>query len=138
MAAKTSNTGAQLQCKQRGGNFEVVQVDKPTVKPDQVLIRQTVIALNDLDRKQRDLGVMVARWPHVLGIEAAGIVEAVGSDVHNMQPGDEVLAVEGGRAHGEDWGGAFQEFVVVPEMVAAKRPKNISMEEAASLGYVDI
>ena len=118
---------------QKGGPLQIAQVPKPTLAPDQVLIRQRAIALNGLDWKQRDFGVLVERWPHVLGIEGAGIVEAVGSDVRDLRRGDEVTAWMAGAAHGEDWGGSYQECVVVPACFVAKKPKNISIEEAASL-----
>jgi NADPH:quinone reductase-like Zn-dependent oxidoreductase len=128
-----SVTTAQLQCLEKGGPFKIVYVPKPSLAPDQVLIQQRVVALNGLDWKQRDFGILVSRWPHVLGIEGAGVVEAVGSEVKSLQVGDEVTGIMGGRAHGQDWGGSFQEHVVMPERYVAKRPKNISLEEAASL-----
>ena len=110
-----------------------MQVPKPTLAPEEVLIRQGVIALNLIDTKQRDRGILIPRWPHVLGIEGAGIIEAVGSDVRDLQPGDEVMGWEGSGAHEVSWGGAFQERVVMPTHFLAKKPKNISLEEAASL-----
>ncbi|RFU27771.1 hypothetical protein B7463_g8581, partial [Scytalidium lignicola] len=134
MAFKSEEVTAQLQCLQKGGPFQIAHVPKPTtIAPDQVLIHQRVIALNGLDWKQRDLGIFISRWPHVLGIEGAGIVELVGSDVKDLQAGDEVTGWMAGRAHAEDWGGAYQEHVVMPARYVAKKPKNISIEEAASL-----
>lgn len=133
MAEKAAETTRQLQCIQKGGPFKVVEVAKPALAPDQVLIRQRVIALNDLDRKQRDLGILISSWPHVLGIEGAGVVEAVGSDVSSLQPGDEVLAWAAGGAHGEAWGNSYQEHILMPACFVAKRPTNITFEEAASL-----
>jgi NADPH:quinone reductase-like Zn-dependent oxidoreductase len=118
---------------QKGGPFKVVAVPVPVPKPDQILVLQKAIALNDLDRKQRDIGILIEEWPHVLGIEGAGVVEAVGSDVSNFRPGDEVLCLAGGEAHGEKWGGAYQERYVMPVSLVAKKPRNISIEEAASL-----
>lgn len=91
MTSATAETTAQLQCMQQGGPFKIVHVPKPTLAPEEVLIRQRVIALNLIDAKQRDLGVLIPRWPRVLGIEGAGIIEAVGSDVRDLQPGDEVV-----------------------------------------------
>lgn len=88
---------------QQGGPFEIVQIPKPTLATDQVLIRQRVIALNGLDQKQRDFGIQVPHWPLVLGIEGAGFLEAVGADVTDLSPGDEVTALMGGIAHGLDW-----------------------------------
>ncbi len=120
----------------KGGPLQIAHVPKPVLAPDQVLIRQRAIALNDLDRKQLEIGILVERWPHVLGIEGAGEVEAVGSEVTNVRPGDEVMAWMAGMAHGEAWGGSYQERVVVPAYFVAKKPRNISIERAASLPYV--
>ncbi len=133
MTSATAETTAQLQYMQQGGPFKIVHVPMPVLAPEEVLIRQRVIALNLVDAKQRDLGLLIPRWPHVLGIEGAGIIEAVGSEVRGLQPGDEVLGWEAGGAHELSWGGAFQERVVMPASFVAKRPKNISLEEAASL-----
>ncbi|KAF6225879.1 hypothetical protein HO133_009881 [Letharia lupina] len=133
MTSATAETTAQLQCMQQGGPFKIVHVPKPTLAPEEVLIRQRVIALNLIDAKQRDLGILIPRWPRVLGIEGAGIIEAVGSDVRDLQPGDEVVGWEGSGAHEVSWGGAFQERVAVPAPFLAKKPKNIGLEEAASL-----
>ncbi|MCJ1389926.1 hypothetical protein MMC18_002783 [Xylographa bjoerkii] len=124
MTSATAETTAQLQCMQQGGPFKVVHVPKPALAPEEVLVRQRVIALNLVDTKMRDLGILVPRWPHVLGIEGAGVIEAVGSEVRDLQPGDEVAGWEGG---------AFQERVAVPAHFLAKKPKNIKLEEAASL-----
>jgi NADPH:quinone reductase-like Zn-dependent oxidoreductase len=133
MADTKAEMTAQLQCEQQGGPFKIVHVPKPALAPDEVLIRQRVIALNLIDVKQRDTGVLVPRWPHVLGIEGAGVIEAIGSEVHDLQTGDEVAAWEGSGAYKVSWGGAFQERVAVPAFFVAKKPKNISLEEAASL-----
>jgi len=133
MTSATAETTAQLQCMQQGGPFKIVHVPKPVLAPGEVLIRQRVIALNLIDTKQRDLGILIQRWPHVLGVEGAGIIEAVGSNVRDLQPGDEVMAWEGSGAHEVAWGGAFQERVAVRASFVAKKPKNITLEEAASL-----
>lgn len=133
MTSATAETTAQLQCIQQGGPFKIIHVPKPTLAPDQVLIRQRVIAFNPIDAKQRDLDILNSRWPHVLGIEGAGIIEAVGSGVRDLQTGDEVMAWEASGVYEVPWGGAFQERVAVPEHFVAKKPKNISLVEAASL-----
>lgn len=128
-----AETTTQLHLLQKGGPFKIAQVPKTTPGPEEVLIRQRVIAFNPLDVKQRDLGFGIAHFPHVLGVEGAGVVEAVGSEVRHLLPGDEVAAWEGSGALGDAWGGAFQERVATPAYLVAKKPKNISLEEAASL-----
>lgn len=132
MTSATAEMTAQLQCMQQGGPFQIVQVPKPKLSPEGVLIRQRVIALNLIDAKLHDLGFL-PRWPLILGIEGAGVIESVGSEVCDLQPGDEVAGWEGSGALEESWGGAFQERVAVPAYLLAKKPKNISLEEAASL-----
>ena len=133
MTSTTAETTAQLQYMQQGGPFNIVHVPKPTLGTEEVLIRQRVVALNLVDAKQRDLGIGISRWPHVLGIEGAGVIEAIGSEVRDLQPGDEVMGWEGSGALEVSWGGAFQERVAVPEHFVAKKPKNTSLREAASL-----
>ena len=133
MTSARAEMTAQLQCMQQGGPFKIVHVPKPALALDEVLIRQRVIALNLVDAKQRDLGILIRHWPRVLGIEGAGVIEAVGSEVRDLQPGDEVAGWEGSGAHLVSWGGAFQERVAVPAHFVAKKPKNISLEQAASL-----
>lgn len=124
----------QLQCLKQGGPFEIVQTPKPTkLEPDQILVRLSVISLNGLDWKQRDFGILVESWPHVLGLEGAGVVDSAGSNVQHLQPGDEVMCWAAGMAHGAAWGGSYQEYMLMPACYVAKRPRNISMTEAAAL-----
>jgi NADPH:quinone reductase-like Zn-dependent oxidoreductase len=62
------------------------------------------------------------------GGDIAGVVEAVGKDVHSLQPGDEVF----GDLSGCGWGG-LAEYVSVPENALALKPDNLSFEEAAAV-----
>lgn len=133
MSSTPVEMNTHLECMQQGGPFKMVRVPKPALAPEEVLIRQRNIALNLIDVKQRNLGLMISRWPHVLGIEGAGVIETVGSGVHYLQPGDEVAAWEDSGAHEVCWGGAFQEYIAVPAHFVAPKPKSVSMEEAASL-----
>jgi NADPH:quinone reductase-like Zn-dependent oxidoreductase len=133
MTPTPASTTAQLQYTQLGGPFEIVQVPTPKPGLSEVLIRQRVIALNPIDAKQRKMGILISHWPHVLGVEGGGVIEAVGSDVHDLQPGDAVAGWEGSGANETIWGGAFQERVVVPAYNVGKKPKNISLEEFASM-----
>lgn len=133
MISRPIDTTAQLLCLQKGGPFEIKRMPLSTLGSDQVLIRQRAIGLNGLDYKQRDWGLHISQWPHVLGVEGAGVIEAIGPDVKTLRVGDEVYAWEAGMAHGASWGGAYQEYVVMPACYVAKKPKNISIEEAASL-----
>lgn len=73
--------------------------------------------------------MMVDSWPVVLGVEAAGVVDAVGELVKDFRPGDEVFSLAGPS----NPAGAFQEMITVPSHLAAKKPASLTFEEAASI-----
>lgn len=79
-----------------------------------------------------DSGHRVTSWPLVPGLDGAGVVEAVGSEVNSFVVGNRVLAtfVSGNR------GASFQTFAVVDEKMIAKIPGHWPFEEAAGLGSV--
>ena len=107
-------------------------VEKPTTAEDEVSIRVHAASVNPLDwhfvrgtpyflRLMSGLG---APNDTSLGVDFAGTVEAVGSNVKRFKPGDEVF---GGGS------GAFAEYVTVGEDGAlAMKPANVSFEQAAS------
>ncbi|OJJ95322.1 hypothetical protein ASPACDRAFT_36764 [Aspergillus aculeatus ATCC 16872] len=127
MAQKTA---IQYQLLQKGGSFVQALAPHPTPGPEEVCVRTKAVALNPLDVKNRDHGTLIPTWPTVLGIDAAGIVDAVGASVQGLRPGDEVLVpcTPGGLS-----GGAFQEVVTVGAALVAKKPAGLTFEEAASL-----
>ena len=67
----------------------------------------------------------------ILGIDIAGRVEAVGKNVTEFQPGDEVFGDCG-------WGGGFAEYVCVTEKNLVLKPANISFEKAAAVSVAAI
>lgn len=81
-----------------------------------------------MDNKSVSYGVMVERWPAVLGLDNAGVIEAVGSNVPSFKPGDEVFGLGTDRK-----GAAFQEIAVVSPTSIAKKPASLTFEEAVSL-----
>lgn len=128
------------------GGPEVVtlsEVDKPIPNPGEVLIRILATTVTTGDYRARSLnmpagfgpiarlvfGLTGPRQP-ILGTELAGIVEAVGADVINFNPGDEVIAFPGGAY------GSHAEYRTMPEAgTIALKPGNLSFEEAASLAF---
>lgn len=74
MAASAAGMTSQLQLTRVRGPHKIEQVPTPDLAPHDILIRQRVIALTLVDTKQRDMGIGIQRWPHVLGIEGAGVV----------------------------------------------------------------
>src|SRR5688572_12088659 len=126
----------------RYGPPEVVvirEVERPTPSGDQVLVRVRAASVNraDLDGLKPKPGFvrlfMGIRAPrnHDVGIDAAGVVEAVGSGVTRFKPGDEVMTdlFAAGRF------GAFAEYVCGREKAFEPIPAGMSFEEAATLPH---
>lgn len=107
----------------------MASIPMPIPGPKEVSIRLRAVALNLLDWRRLYLGILVDDWPIVLGSDGAGVVEAVGQGVDKFRPGDEVFSLFGHDRRAA----SFQEISVVPEMFAAKKPSNLTFEEAASL-----
>lgn len=108
------------------------EVAKPTPQANEVLVKVYAAAANPLDwHKMRASpflvrlsdGLLAPKDPR-LGADIAGRVEAVGSQVTQFQPGDEVF--------GEIGVGGFAEYVAVKESAIAPKPANLSLAEAAA------
>ncbi len=116
--------------------LELSDIEKPVAKADEVLVRVRAASLN-----QADLDYLLGK-PFLtrmgtglrtptnlgLGLDVAGQVEAVGTDVTAFQPGDEVFGdlTECGY-------GAFAEYACAPEHAWAHKPANLTFEEAATI-----
>jgi len=125
----------------RYGPPEVVavrEVERPVPTGDQVLVRVRAASVN-----RADLDNLYPRWqftrlffgiraPRIgrIGLDVAGVVEAVGPDVTRFRPGDDVFAdlFNAGQ-------GAFAEYVCARETAFATMPDGLSHEEAATLPH---
>ncbi|MEY4757587.1 MAG: quinone oxidoreductase, nadph-dependent [Pseudomonadota bacterium] len=110
------------------------EVPVPQIAEDEVLVAVHAAAVNLIDAKILNGEfklILPYRTPFVLGHDVAGMVVRAGSGVRQFKPGDAVYA----RPHDLRIG-TFAEFVAVKESALALKPKNISMEEAASLPLV--
>ena len=110
------------------------EVDLPTPQPakDQVLVRISASGINPLDTKIRAGQGGHARQPlpAVLGLDMAGVVEAVGDGVTSFRPGDEVFGMVGGVGGLQ---GTLAEFVAADAVLIAHKPKALTMKQAAAL-----
>lgn len=115
--------------------LELKELEKPKPSEDQVLVKIHAASLNFGNLVLLKGEPFLARFAFGLlkpkysipGGDIAGIVEEVGKNIKQFQPGDEVfvdLSING-------WGG-YAEFVTVPENSLALKPTNISFEEAAA------
>src|SRR5262249_34572966 len=115
-----------------GGDFRQIDLPCPAPGAGQVLVRVRASGVNPLDTKIRAGKADHARQslPGVLGLDMAGIVEEVGPGVSTFRPGDEVYGMVGGV---DGLQGTLAEYVVANADLLARKPKSISMREAAAL-----
>jgi NADPH2:quinone reductase len=120
-----------------GDPFTLAEVSPPTVGIGQVLVRIKASGVNPLDTKVRAGKADHARveLPAILGMDMAGVVEAVGPHVTAFHPGDEVYGMVGGIGGLQ---GTLAELVAVDADLLAIKPANLSMREAAALPLVFI
>ncbi|MBR0815573.1 NADP-dependent oxidoreductase [Bradyrhizobium diazoefficiens] len=121
---------------QKKGALRLATMPEPEVRDDDILVRVHATAVNVLDSKVRDGEfklILPYRPPFILGHDVAGTVIRVGRNVRRFKVGDEVYARP--RDHRV---GTFAEFIAINEADVALRPKNISMEEAASIPLVGL
>jgi len=79
------------------------------------------------------MGIIVDKYPCIVGCDLAGQVAAVGSDVKNYRIGDRVLSLPKFTAPNTSTGGSFQLFVACSEPLIAKIPDSVSYAEACVL-----
>lgn len=110
-----------------GGRENMKLADWPVGDPgpDQIRIRHEAVGLNFIDVYQRS-GLYKLELPHALGMEAAGVVEAVGENVTHLKPGDRA-------AYAAMPPGAYSEARVMPAAQVCPLPEGISFEEAAAV-----
>lgn len=116
--------------------LQLKEVEKPTPKENEVLIKVVASSVNEWDNGlisgkgllTRLLGGLFKPKNKILGADVAGIIESVGSNIKNFNPGDEVFGDIAGAGFG-----AFAEYVCAPEKMLAKKSPKMSFEQAAAL-----
>jgi NADPH:quinone reductase-like Zn-dependent oxidoreductase len=109
---------------------------EPDVRDHDVLVAIHAASLNQLDAKIRDGEfklILPYRLPLILGNDVAGVVVRVGPKVRRFKSGDEVYA-----RPNQDRIGTFAELIAMNEADVALKPKNLTMEEAASIPLVGL
>ncbi|GAB7353551.1 hypothetical protein MBLNU459_g3986t1 [Dothideomycetes sp. NU459] len=109
--------------------------DAPMPKPeaDEVLVKNSAVAVNPVDWKIQDSGHIIQHYPNVLGTDVAGEVVEVGSNVKNVKKGDRVLAHCIGLATGKPGDNGFQLYTTAPAILTSVIPSSTSFAEAAVL-----
>jgi alcohol dehydrogenase len=128
---------AQISEYGHADKIQVVDINKPTIKDDQVLVEVHAASLNPFDTTVREGHVkdMISSLPVTLGGDIAGVVREVGAGVTSARVGDKVYgqaAVVAGNS------GALAEFAATKASQVATTPVNLDFTEAASLPLVGV
>ncbi|MFI6492994.1 NADP-dependent oxidoreductase [Streptomyces sp. NPDC050564] len=107
----------------------LVEQDRPSPGPGQILVAVRAAGVNPVDWKQRTgyrrPGAAEPELPAVFGNEVAGVVVEVGADVTGFGPGDEVF--------GNPVAGGYAQYTLLPVAVTAHKPAQLSTTDAAAL-----
>lgn len=141
------------QVKEKGGNFEIVDIDKPSPKENEVLIKVEACGICHSDAFVKDGLFPGINYPRVPGHEVVGIVEEVGSKINtwkkeqrvgvgwhgghcfNCEPcrrGD-FISCEKAQISGISYDGGYAEYMCAPQEAIAAIPEELSSAEAAPL-----
>lgn len=117
-----------LEDKNMWREMKVSETGKPVPRPGEVLVKVKAAGLNPVDYKTATNGNPNWSYPHILGLDAAGVIEETGEGVSELKQGDRVfyhgnLAAKGG----------FAEYAITTAHTVAKMPDGLSFEEAAAL-----
>lgn len=113
--------------------LQIENIEKPIPSSGEVLIRTKALSINPVDMKTRLGKSFYTNFkenydPIILGWDVSGIVESVGENVTQLKAGDEVFGMVNFPGHGK----AYAEYVAAPAAHLAKKPQNISHEQAAA------
>ncbi|WP_369174627.1 NADP-dependent oxidoreductase [Streptomyces sp. R28] len=111
-----------------------VKIERPTPRPNEVLVRVRAAGVNPTDWKHRATGGFLGEPPFVLGWDVSGVVEAVGIGVARFQPGDEVF----GMLSYPFGHGSHAEYVTAPARTFAHKPASIDHTQAGALPLVSL
>ena len=115
--------------------LELADIPVPKLGPNGVLVQVHASSVNPIDWKLRSghlKALMDFVFPVIWGTDFSGVVTETGSGVTFFKPGDEVYGFKDGRV-AKTYRGTYAEFAVVPEKVAARKPANLTHEEAAAI-----
>lgn len=116
--------------------LQLKEIAKPEPKEDQVLIKVRAASANALDYRRFEKLSSLGRFMEerlaksvgkVLGADIAGVVEAIGANIKQFQPGDDVFGVSAGSS------GGFAEYACADEHHLARKPASLSFEAAAAV-----
>jgi NADPH:quinone reductase-like Zn-dependent oxidoreductase len=128
---------AILSCEYGAENLKLQEIEKPTPADNEVLVRVRAASINPVDGHMirgswlmRPMGGMRKPKNTRFGTDFAGVVEAVGKNVTDFKPGNEVFGAKDG---------AVAEYICVKaDRAIAMKPTNITFEQAGSVGVAGV
>ncbi|MFY0545972.1 quinone oxidoreductase family protein [Brevibacillus sp. H7] len=108
--------------------MKYTDVDVPSINSKQVLIRVETTSVNFADIKSRYGKMGAGKLPFIPGLDAAGIIEKVGSDVHHLKVGQRVIAFPAN--------GSYADYIVADENLTFALPDSIDFDTAAACPIV--
>ncbi|MBM7580850.1 zinc-binding dehydrogenase [Jeotgalibacillus terrae] len=109
-------------------DMKVEEFEKPVPAVDEILVKVKAAGLNPVDYKTGQNGSPAWSYPHVLGLDAAGIIEETGSEVTDVKNGDRVVFLADMTRKG-----AFAEYIVTKAHTVSVLPEEVSFTDAAAL-----
>ncbi|REC74472.1 NADP-dependent oxidoreductase [Chryseobacterium elymi] len=116
--------------------LQLIDLPEPVVKENEALVQIYAASVNLLDSKIKSGEfklILPYKMPLILGHDVAGVITKVGSKVKSFKVGDEIYA-----RVADFHIGTFAEFISINEKDVALKPKNLTMEEAASIPLVGL
>jgi alcohol dehydrogenase/propanol-preferring alcohol dehydrogenase len=142
-----------IQVKEKGGDFQIVEIDKPSPKENEVLIKVEACGICHSDAFVKEGAFPGIEYPRVPGHEVVGIVEEIGARVNNWKKGQRVgvgwhgghcfecepcrrgdfISCANAKISGISYDGGYAEFMTAPQEAVAGIPEELSSAEAAPL-----
>ena len=121
---------------ERAGAPDTLKISEqplPVPAPHEVRVRVMAIGLNPADYQTAEWGFPSWKWPHILGLDVAGTIDAVGNDITTWKTGDRVFY------HGDlSQRGGYAEFAVAPAHILAELPEDLMSPSVTSTQDNDI
>ncbi|WHY62042.1 zinc-binding dehydrogenase [Cytobacillus firmus] len=108
--------------------MKIGEAEKPKPQKGEILVSVHAAGLNPVDYKTATGGNPNWLYPHILGLDAAGIIEEIGDGVQGWKPGDKVVYHSDLTKKGN-----FAEYAVTTAHTVSRIPDSITFEEAAAL-----
>lgn len=115
------------------GKLQVKEAPMPKAGKGEVVIKNHAVAVNPVDWKIQDYGIILKKYPNICGTDVAGEVYEVGEGVTHVKKGDRVLGYSLSLANQDPAHAGFQLYTICNALVVSKIPSNMSFTQASVL-----